>query len=438
MGGYRLVRKLGEGPRADVFLGYPSRSGSEAAPAAVKVFRARVSGESMMTEIESLTRAAGPHCVELVDLAGSPDGGSALILERLGGGSLARLLGALGSLRIGEAITVLGPLADTLSRMHEAGVAHCAVTAERVLFDADGAPVLAGFGAARLVPPGRPVALQVTDESVRTDYAALARLARSVLTLVRDESAHELAEWLARAEYDDHWLDTVSRRVYEIGDASAVDLAPVPATRASVHPARVITAPPVAETPPRSRLLDAVGAPEWVQDAVRGPVTRLVALARTVRPRVWITASAVAVALVCAIVLVPSSDSDATAEPPVPVAASETPAPPGPVTGDDPVAALLALWEERRRCIGDLSVLCLDAVDQANSSALTTDQELVRSLQSGGESPRLLALESSRLLVTESLGDTAIVALDSPSDSEPASILMMRSEAGWRIRDYLE
>ena len=38
----------------------------------------------------------------------------------------------------------------------------------------------------------------------------------------------------------------------------------------------------------------------------------------------------------------------------------------------------------------------------------------------------------------ERLGDSALVSLGDVTDSEPASLIMMKSEAGWRIRDYLE
>lgn len=437
MGGYRLVRKLGEGPRADVLLGYPSRAGSAAAPAAIKVYRPSVSGESIMTEIEALSRAAGPHSVALIDLASSSEGTSALILERLGGGSVAKLVAERSRLRTGEAITILGPLATTLMRIHEAGVAHGGLAAERVLFDSDGSPVLVGFGSAQLLPPGLPTAMLSANEAVTADYAAFARLARSVFTLVRDERAHELGEWLLAAPTDDRWIDAATRRIYELGDASAVDLAVAGNDVTAALPARALTAPPAVDPARRSRVLDMVGAPDWMQDVLRGPLERVVPLARSVRPRVWIAAAAVVVALACAAVLVPSSDSDATAEPPAP-ATSHTEVPSGPVTGEDPIAALLVLWEERERCIRDLSVLCLDAVDQANSSALAEDQQLIRSLQAGAESSPVTVLDSSRLSVTESLGDTVIIGIELPADGEPASVLMMRSEAGWRIRDYLE
>jgi hypothetical protein len=38
-------------------------------------------------------------------------------------------------------------------------------------------------------------------------------------------------------------------------------------------------------------------------------------------------------------------------------------------------------------------------------------------------------------MVVERLGDSVLVDLD--PESQPASVLLMKGEAGWRIRDYV-
>ena len=102
------------------------------------------------------------------------------------------------------------------------------------------------------------------------------------------------------------------------------------------------------------------------------------------------------------------------------------------------IDALIALLDARERCIRDLSVLCLDDVGQIASAALAADQDLVRRLQSGEESSLPWVVSRAQLSISERLGDSVLLTVDDAEDSEPASILMMRSEAGWRIRDYLE
>ncbi len=185
-------------------------------------------------------------------------------------------------------------------------------------------------------------------------------------------------------------------------------------------------------------------------------LARVRASLAAVRAPVWIAAGLVGVGLVAAIILVPQDDSGASAGPEPSSTASPSPTPPGhgwtptgqadsgradtedPIAGDDPILALVALLEARDACIGDRSVLCLDAVGQVGSSALDDDQRLIRALQDGAETPAPFLVEVEQVTLVERLGDTALLDLADAGETNPASVLMMRTEAGWRIRDYLE
>ncbi|HUG50972.1 MAG TPA: hypothetical protein VLZ78_08240, partial [Terrimesophilobacter sp.] len=62
IGGYRLVRLLGFGARAEVYLGHAGTSASGAPRmAAVKLYRPDVDRHSIDTELEALSRADSPH-----------------------------------------------------------------------------------------------------------------------------------------------------------------------------------------------------------------------------------------------------------------------------------------------------------------------------------------------------------------------------------------
>lgn len=124
LGGYRLLRTIGVGSRAEVFLAHPLRPDAEGPPAVMKVYGPAVRDESIAAEVEALSRASGPHVVRVIDVTSTPDGAHALILSRHAAGTLARLLADRGHLVAGELITVLAPLATALRRMHSAGVAH--------------------------------------------------------------------------------------------------------------------------------------------------------------------------------------------------------------------------------------------------------------------------------------------------------------------------
>jgi hypothetical protein len=161
---------------------------------------------------------------------------------------------------------------------------------------------------------------------------------------------------------------------------------------------------------------------------------------------VWVAAASVVVAIVAALVLIPGNADDAPATPANVTsqesAASIAPEPTALVdastqttTADDPLAALPELLTSRAECLDQLSVLCLDAVDQSGSAALDDDAELVSGVREGGELPTGGVIQAKAPELVERLGDSALVRLG--GNDKPASVLMIRTEAGWRIRDYL-
>lgn len=151
--GYRLVRLIGSGVRAEVFLAVPAHAPGD--PVALKVPLPGTTEASVLVEAEALDRARGDHVIALLDLATGPLGTPVLALERVAGPSLAHLISSRGRLAAGEAVTVLAPLHAAVSRLHAQGVAHGRIAADAVLFTAEGMPVLARFGATQLGDPGR-------------------------------------------------------------------------------------------------------------------------------------------------------------------------------------------------------------------------------------------------------------------------------------------
>src|SRR6185312_11037127 len=66
------------------------------------------------------------------------DRGPGLLLEYAAGGSLAALVAARGPLTVGEAVTVLAPVASAIDYLHGTGVVHGDVSPGNVLFTAVG------------------------------------------------------------------------------------------------------------------------------------------------------------------------------------------------------------------------------------------------------------------------------------------------------------
>ncbi len=83
---------------------------------------------------------------------------------------------------------------------------------------------------------------------------------------------------------------------------------------------------------------------------------------------------------------------------------------------------------------------CFDTVDQAGSAVIEADRDLVRRLKGGTPLPAEATLAGFTPRLVQQLGDSAIIQLvgadgSAVSDTSPAPLLLVRNEAGWRIRD---
>ena len=100
----------------------------------------------------------------------------------------------------------------------------------------------------------------------------------------------------------------------------------------------------------------------------------------------------------------------------------------------DPADAVATLLSRRDTCFRELSLLCLEGVDQAGSAALDDDRRALLAMRDGAEGDAA-SVEVVGVRVVERLGDSALIELG--PETAPASLLLMRSEAGWRIRDWV-
>jgi tRNA A-37 threonylcarbamoyl transferase component Bud32 len=401
--GFRLVRKLGAGSRADVFLGHAGVESPRTA--AIKVFRPETAVASIDAEVRALSLASHAHTLALRDLSTGEDGRPALVLERLELGNLSHLL-TTRSLSAGEAVTILAPLCAAVGAMHESGVAHGRIASSRVLFRESGAPVLCGFGHATFGGDG-----------VEADNRALAALASGVLERV--VGGESVRDWLASlVGYPRGFGERLSERVFDLAEPQPVRFAPDPIGTELV-PARALgVAAPVVEsveTPRAGRLAFLDPYLTRIPDRFRKPRYLAIVVA--------------ALTVIIAIAVVPSGEPAAA-----PVVTASTAPPATPIVDDDPVAAFGLLIETRNQCIRDLSVLCLDAVLQQGSAAMADDLALIRSIEKGDGPEAVLSV--SDISLVERIGDAALVGY-STANGEPASALLVKGEAGWRIRSYV-
>ncbi|MFT4469999.1 serine/threonine-protein kinase [Arthrobacter sulfonylureivorans] len=113
-------------------------------------------GAAATARRESVLLAGGSH-EHLLQAHGqvATDRGPGLLLEYAAGGSLAALVAARGPVAVGEAVTLLSPVAQALDYLHGIGVVHGDVSPGNVLFTAVGKPLLADLGVARALGSSR-------------------------------------------------------------------------------------------------------------------------------------------------------------------------------------------------------------------------------------------------------------------------------------------
>ena len=257
-------------------------------PVAIKLFRA--DGRERAEREAVIGQAVGhAHVLSAIDIVTTLEL-VALVFPWADGGSLARLVHHRRRLPWAEALTVLIPLADALAAAHERGFVHGDVSADNVLFDADGRPLLADFGAARAAREfGIPVHVTPADVAPEIVRGALASAAGDLFSLgsVGLRCLSGVAAWPAE-DLEDVIAQSAVGQWPDIDDRLAPDalcrvirrlLAPEPADRGSAGQLAVD--------------LRAVGRPEPIglvtsddDGVLRGPAASTVLRPDAVRPPV--------------------------------------------------------------------------------------------------------------------------------------------------------
>jgi len=166
---------LGRGGMGTVYLG---RQVSLDRPVAVKVLAAEVADdplflERLEREARIMARLRHPNIVTVYDFQPLPEGGAAIVMEYVEGGSLRDLLRKQpNGLPLREARRLAGEVAAGLTAAHKAGVIHRDMKPENVLIGHDGMARVTDFGVAVPLQEGR-VQLTLTGTAVGTvDYMA--------------------------------------------------------------------------------------------------------------------------------------------------------------------------------------------------------------------------------------------------------------------------
>jgi hypothetical protein len=380
-----------------------------------------------------------------------------LVLEPADGLSLGVLLGQRRRLPAGEAVTIVIGAARAVTALHGAGYCSVDLGDDGIRFDLDGRPLVVGLDRLHETIQAGSAALgdDWREVGALADRLGLVAHGRAGGALGPAQAGLAFALAAVAGQEGDAAVEALEDALFDVAEPAAVQLGP--AADASTGGGRPAQVPEAARRRPKashrrptgSRLIEAFEAGPAA--LLAAPRARARAFAREAaarasgRSRLLVIGGLVAAALtVVALLLLPTGGGAAPEAVHAPAegsaaaaratgapSASPAPSASGPVgaaqTGSDPVAAATALLTERDGCLslaGDARAACLGRVADGSSSALA---EPARPL--AGLAPSLL----------ERTGDTALIALTPPdAKTRPASALLMRTEAGWRLRQLYE
>lgn len=173
LGSYELIRRLGEGGMAQVYLARDVRLGREVA---VKVLDQRLAErpgfrERFQREARVAAALDHPHIVPLYDF-GESGYELYLVMPFISGGSLQDVLKRV-PLSVSEVVTYGSQMADALDYAHRRSVVHRDVKPANMLIHADGRLLLSDFGLAKIISSSaRPATPQRHPDAGTPEYMA--------------------------------------------------------------------------------------------------------------------------------------------------------------------------------------------------------------------------------------------------------------------------
>ncbi len=172
IGGYQLIRKIGEGGMGEVWLASHDALGRHAA---IKVLHADYSHRKevvarFFNEARAATAIADPGIIQVFDFGHHTDGSAYIVMELLDGEPLDHRVDRSGPLPVPDALRILRQVASALGAAHARGIVHRDLKPENIFLVRD--PEVAGgerakvldFGIAKLT--GDDIALKTVTAAV--------------------------------------------------------------------------------------------------------------------------------------------------------------------------------------------------------------------------------------------------------------------------------
>ena len=146
---YEIIRSIGEGGMANVYLGYDTILDRNVA---IKVLRGDLSNDEKFVrrfqrEALSASSLAHPNIVEMYDV-GEDDGLYYIVMEYVDGKTLKQLLKRRGNLTLSEAIDIMLQLTDGMMHAHNSYIIHRDLKPQNIMIRDDGQIKITDFGIA--------------------------------------------------------------------------------------------------------------------------------------------------------------------------------------------------------------------------------------------------------------------------------------------------
>ena len=146
---YEIIRSIGEGGMANVYLGYDTILDRNVA---IKVLRGDLSNDEKFVrrfqrEALSASSLAHPNIVEMYDV-GEDNGLYYIVMEYIEGKTLKQLLKKRGSLTVREVVDIMLQLTDGMSAAHDSYIIHRDLKPQNIMIKDDGQIKITDFGIA--------------------------------------------------------------------------------------------------------------------------------------------------------------------------------------------------------------------------------------------------------------------------------------------------
>lgn len=146
---YEIIRNIGEGGMANVYLGYDEILDRKVA---IKILRGDLANDEKFVrrfqrEALSASSLSHPNIVEMYDV-GEDDGMYYIVMEYIEGITLKQLLKKRGKLTLSEAIDIMLQLTDGMAHAHDSYIIHRDLKPQNIMIEDDGQVKITDFGIA--------------------------------------------------------------------------------------------------------------------------------------------------------------------------------------------------------------------------------------------------------------------------------------------------